>query len=90
MNGGVTEKECLDYCYKKGYEWRENGKMLYGILDRVSCWCCGNKNKKELENMRVYFPEYYLKYIALLKQIKKNNKNGAVVENAKRQFMKLF
>ena len=53
---------------------QEDGKMLYGILDRVSCWCCANKNKKELENMRLYLPDYYLKYIALLKQIKKNNK----------------
>ena len=64
--------------------------MLYGILDRVSCWCCGNKNKKELEKMRIYLPDYYLKYIALLKQIKKNNKSGIVVDKAKEQFMKLF
>lgn len=74
LTGGMNEKDCLNYCYKKGFEWREDGKMLYGILDRVSCWCCANKNKKELENMRLYLPNYYLKYIALLKQIKKNNK----------------
>lgn len=70
----MAEKDCLNYCYKNGFEWREDGKMLYGILDRVSCWCCANKNKKELENMRLYLPQYYLRYIALLKQIKKNNK----------------
>lgn len=87
----MAEKDCLEYCYKKDYTWQENGVMLYGILDRVSCWCCGNKNKKELENMFLYLPEYYLKNIKLLKQIKKNNKRGsAVVENAKKQFMKMF
>ena len=70
----ITEKDCLEYCYNKGFYWKENGVKLYDILDRVSCWCCANKNKKELENMRLYLSDYYLKYIDLLKKIKKNNK----------------
>ena len=70
----MTEKNCLEYCYSKGFYWEENGIRLYDVLDRVSCWCCGNKNKKELENMRLYLPGYYLKYIDLLKKIKENNK----------------
>ena len=70
----MTEKDCLEYCYNRGFYWEENGVQLYDILDRVSCWCCANKNKKELENMRTYLPEYYLKYIDLLKRIKFNNK----------------
>lgn len=70
----MTEKECLDYCYNRGFYWEENGIRLYDVLDRVSCWCCANKNKKELENMRIYLPEYYLRYINLLKKIKQNNK----------------
>ena len=86
----MTEQDCLEYCYNSGFYWKENGVRLYDVLDRVSCWCCGNKNKKELENMRVYLPEYYLKYIDILKKIKKNNKKGIVVDKAKEQFMKLF
>ena len=70
----MTEKDCLKYCYNRGFYWKENEVKLYDILDRVSCWCCANKNKKELENMRIYLPEYYLKYIDLLKKIKVNNK----------------
>ena len=70
----MTEKDCLEYCYNNGFYWEENGIRLYDVLDRVSCWCCGNKNKKELENMRIYLPEYYLKYIDLLKRIKAKNK----------------
>ena len=70
----MTEKDCLEYCYNRGFYWEENGIKLYDKLDRVSCWCCANKNKKELENMRIYLPEYYLKYIDLLKRIKVNNK----------------
>ena len=46
----MTEKDCLEYCYNKGYDWNEDGIELYSILDRVSCWCCCNKNLKELEN----------------------------------------
>ena len=87
----MTEADCLEYCYKNGFYWEENGIRLYNALKRVSCWCCGNKNKKELENMRIYLTEYYLKYIDMLKQIKKNNKkNSIVVEKAKEQFLKMF
>lgn len=46
----MTEKDCLEYCYEKGFNWNENGIELYNILDRVSCWCCSNKNLKELKN----------------------------------------
>ena len=86
----MTEKDCLEYCYNRGFYWEENGIKLYDILDRASCWCCGNKNKKELENMRIYLPSYYLKYIDLLKKIKKNNKKGIIVDKAREQFLKMF
>lgn len=91
VDWGMTEKDCLDYCYEKGYRWIEDGVELYSVLDRVSCWCCANKNKKELENMRLYLPQYYLKNIDLLKQMKANNKRGSfIAEKAKQQFMKMF
>ena len=47
---GVSEAECLQGCYSRGFEWLENGFRLYDILDRASCWCCANKNLKELFN----------------------------------------
>lgn len=28
-------------------------------MDRVSCWCCANKNKKELRNIYLHLPEYW-------------------------------
>lgn len=61
----MTEKDCLEYCRSKGFNWVENGVDLYSILDRVSCWCCANKNLKELKNYYKYLPEYWGK----LKQI---------------------
>lgn len=55
----MTEADCLQYCYDQGYNWNENNVDLYSILDRVSCWCCRNKNLKELKNIYIYLPEYW-------------------------------
>ncbi|WP_237076320.1 MULTISPECIES: phosphoadenosine phosphosulfate reductase [unclassified Neglectibacter] len=56
---GVAEAECLQGCYDRGFEWKESGFRLYDLLDRVSCWCCANKNLKELRNIYVHLPEYW-------------------------------
>ena len=55
----MTEADCLKYCYDHGFYWEENGVRLYDILDRVSCWCCANKNRRELKNIYQYMPEYW-------------------------------
>ena len=49
---GWSEKECLEYCYSKGFNW--NG--LYKHFHRVSCWCCPFQGLKELRNLRKHFP----------------------------------
>lgn len=56
---GMTEKDCLEYCHDRGYFWNEDGIELYDVLDRVSCWCCCNKNLKELRNMYRFLPPYW-------------------------------
>lgn len=56
---GITEADALRLCYEGGYFWEENGFRLYDILDRVSCWCCANKNLKELRNIYTRLPEYW-------------------------------
>lgn len=58
VSWGMTEIDCLKYCHNQGYFWNENGIELYDILDRVSCWCCANKNRKELDNMFYYMPTF--------------------------------
>lgn len=67
----ITEAEALQYCYTNGIHWTENGIELYEILDRVSCWCCCNKNKKELYNIRKYLPGYWERLIDLQCQLKR-------------------
>ena len=53
----MTEKDCLEYCYAKGFNW--NG--LYEKFNRVSCWCCPLKSLKELKVLYREYPEYFKK-----------------------------
>ena len=62
---GVTEAEALAYCYTHGFEWMERGVRLYDALDRVSCWCCRNKNLKELRAIHDQLPEYWERLVAM-------------------------
>lgn len=56
---GMTEADCLEYCYQHGVQWKQSGIRLYDILDRVSCQHCQQKNLKELRNIRKYLPELW-------------------------------
>lgn len=57
---GMTENDCLVKCYKNGFTYQEdNGVQLYQVLDRVSCFCCGNKNLNELKAMYKHLPQYW-------------------------------
>lgn len=58
---GVDENTALQGCYAAGFEWLEDGYRLYDLLDRVSCWCCANKNLQELRNIRHHLPTYWAK-----------------------------
>jgi 3'-phosphoadenosine 5'-phosphosulfate sulfotransferase (PAPS reductase)/FAD synthetase len=56
---GWTEKQCLEYCYSKGYEW----EGLYELFDRVSCWCCPLQPLEELRKLRKHFPDLWSELI---------------------------
>ncbi len=76
LEWNMKEEDCLKYCYEKGFQWKEGNIRLYDVLDRVSCWCCANKNMKELRNYKRYLPKYYEKFLDLTYQIWINAKNG--------------
>lgn len=68
IDWGMTESQALYLCRQNGVHWEEApGIDLYDILDRVSCWCCANKNLKELKAIYKNLPEYWeaLKIIQL-------------------------
>lgn len=55
---GWTEKDCLEYCYSKGYDWYDPciGKGLYEIFDRTSCWICPLGTRKYHMELRRNYP----------------------------------
>lgn len=52
---GMTEKDCLSYCYERGFDWGG----LYELFDRVSCWCCPLQPLSELRKLYVCFPDLW-------------------------------
>lgn len=54
---GWIESDCLDYCYKSGYDWGG----LYRIFNRVSCWLCPLQPITELYKLWENFPELWAK-----------------------------
>lgn len=52
---GMTEKDCLAYCYERGFSWGG----LYELFDRVSCWCCPLQGLKGLRNLYKHFPDLW-------------------------------
>lgn len=83
----MTEADCLEYCRNRGIKWLEWSERindyvdLYDILDRVSCWCCRNKNQWELYNIWYYFPNTYWKQLLELQSkisspFRQPNKDG--------------
>ncbi len=55
VDWGVTEKQALEYCYAKGFDFGG----LYELFGRVSCWCCPLQGLVELRALRTHFPELW-------------------------------
>lgn len=78
----MAERDCLSACRDRGVEWLEQSPVtesgyidLYDILDRVSCWCCCNKNQKELFNIWIYLPQYWERLKAFQSRLERPMKN---------------
>ena len=54
---GWTEKDCLNYCYSKGYDW----EGLYQHYKRVSCFCCPLQTLEQLRATRTFYPDLWNK-----------------------------
>ena len=86
----MTEKNCLEYCWNKGYHWYEQTTDdtidLYQILDRVSCWCCANKNLKELKNIYLHLPNYWQRLKELQQKTDRPMKSSGSVFDLEKRF----
>lgn len=54
---GMTEADCLQYCYDRGYTW----DGLYEHFKRASCWCCPLQSLSELRQLYRFYPALWAK-----------------------------
>lgn len=52
---GVTEKQALEYCYAKGFDFGG----LYNKFDRLGCYCCPLQGKKGWFTLYRDYPELW-------------------------------
>ena len=64
VDWGITEKQALSYCYKRGFTW--NG--LYERFKRVSCYLCPLQSKKDWLCLKQHYPELFMDAIILDRQ----------------------
>ena len=57
VDWGMTEADCLQYCYDHGFDW----DGLYRLFRRVSCWCCPLQPLSELRQLYKHYPELWAK-----------------------------
>lgn len=57
VDWGMTEADCLQYCYDHGFDW----DGLYRLFRRVSCWCCPLQSLSELRQLYKHYPELWAK-----------------------------
>ena len=55
VDWGMTEADCLKYCYDRGYDW----EGLYNYFERVSCWCSPLQPPSQLRILYRHFPELW-------------------------------
>jgi len=71
VDWGMTEKDCLQYCFDRGYRW----SGLYDHFSRVSCWCCPLQNQTDLTKLCKYYPDMWRKLKTWNEKMPKPYKN---------------
>lgn len=85
IDWGMTEKDCLHYCYERGFDW----EGLYEHFDRVSCWCCPLKNLKELKTLYTHYPELWKELKEMDKKSYNQFRKDYSVKELEEKFKKL-
>lgn len=80
----MTEKDCLEYCYNKGFDW----EGIYNHLDRVSCWCCPLKKIKEYKVIYQYYPNLWNELKEMDKKANNRFRRDYTVEELEEKFRK--
>ena len=79
---GITEKQALQYCYNRGFDW----SSLYEHFRRVSCWCCPLKQLGELRMLRKYYPKLWQELIDMNSRVEYKFRPDYSIEQLERRF----
>lgn len=64
VDWGMTAQDCFDYCYSFGLDWGG----LYKHFTNTSCWCCPLKPLPALRNIRLHYPDLWLRLLDMDKR----------------------
>lgn len=69
---GMTEKDCLELCYKCGFTWEQKTELgfsirMYDFCSHLSCIYCSFSNCKELALIYVCFPTVWAQILEIQK-----------------------
>ena len=78
----ITEKQALEYCYSKGFDW----EGLYTKFHRVSCWCCPLSRIGELRVLYNDFPELWAELIEMDKKSFRKFRSDYAVNDLSEKF----
>lgn len=78
----ITEQECLNYCYSKGFDW----EGLYKLTDRVGCWACPLCKVGHMKMLYNHFPELWNKLKEWDKKAWNNFKYKKTLEYYEKKF----
>jgi 3'-phosphoadenosine 5'-phosphosulfate sulfotransferase (PAPS reductase)/FAD synthetase len=79
---GITEKEALEYCYSKGFDWGG----LYENFSRLSCWCCPMMTMDNLRSLRKNFPDLWQKLLEMDSRTDTKFKTNYSVQELEQRF----
>ena len=78
----MTEKDCLEYCYSKGFDWGG----LYQKYSRVSCWCCPLQRMEHLRALYNNFPDLWQELKEMEKKSVRRFRMDYTVEELENKF----
>ncbi len=84
MEWGITQKDALEYCYSKGFNWGG----LYEKFSRTSCWCCPMKRISELKTLYTDYPDLWNTLKDMQKKSYRKFRSGYTVSELEAKFAK--
>ena len=84
-----TEEDCLQYCYKRGFDWEglyEIFRKEEGRSPRVACWCCPLQSLEDLRILRKQFPDLWARLMEMGERTWRTFRPGYFTQDLEKRF----